>query len=305
MKVSRYLPIDWPAGVSGVATKPNAVSADTGSRLASLLERVERVPRDGYAGIWLAEAQPHAEALAPAISLLAAGVATATANAASHFEIGLIETLHPFMHPLRVAEGITMLDIASEGRLRWAAHGSPRDDARFREQLDIVRRAVTGTATSHEGEFYRFEEVACHPAPHSTAGPRLHLATRDRDAAAWAREHDLGLVWDGPVDALAGDERLESEAEEEEPVLICTVYVGTSQTEAVKTMERATPAGSDLSTQDVIAGDAPACRDQLFARCETARVGHVAVRFESGKLDIDTVAASEACFLDDVLPALA
>ncbi len=294
LKVSRYLNVDWPGGTAGAAAP-----------LDSALQRIAHLHRDGYAGVWLAEAQPHAEAVAPAISLLAAGAATATAKAAPSFEIGVITSLRPFMHPLRVAEEIAMLDIASEGRVQWAADGSPCEDARFREQLEIIRTAITGDETSHEGAFYRFEDVRCHPAPHSETGPRLHLVATDREAATWAHDRELGVLWNGPGSTLVGEPPAAAEREDRESLLICAVYVAARDTAAVESVAHAAASGFDVRSSHQVAGDAASCRDQLCALRENVGTTHVVVQFEFGNLDADDVAASEARFLDDVLPAIA
>jgi alkanesulfonate monooxygenase SsuD/methylene tetrahydromethanopterin reductase-like flavin-dependent oxidoreductase (luciferase family) len=85
----------------------------------------------------------------------------------------------PLHHPLHVAEQWATLDLISGGRVDFAAgrgydrmeyapFGAPFEDSAecFAEGMDIVWRAWTETGKfSHEGKYYRFQDVDVRPKP--------------------------------------------------------------------------------------------------------------------------------------------
>ncbi len=277
MKFSRLECIDWSA--LGSTSASSARHAD----------RLETLQARGYRGLWLSEPPRDRAGVPPTLSLLAAGLATASAAAGDDFEIGLVTTLRPYMHPLRVAEEIAMLDIASEGRVRWATLGEGHFDARAREQLEIIQGAATGAPVSHDGAFYRFDDVQCHPAPHRSEGPPLQLVTGDPEVATWARERELEVVWDASNAATAPEPSVES-------TWMVSLYVAPDEGAADL------PAPGSGSGA-VVSGGANACRESLGALRAKHGFDHVVARFEFGTLTPEQAAESEARFLAEVLPA--
>jgi alkanesulfonate monooxygenase SsuD/methylene tetrahydromethanopterin reductase-like flavin-dependent oxidoreductase (luciferase family) len=110
----------------------------------------------------------------------------------------------PLNHPLRIAEEVATVDHISEGRFEFGigrsgvvrtydTYGVRYDEsqARFREALDIVRRAWTGEPFSYEGEFYRIRDATVAPRPYQVPHPPIRMAaTSDETFPAAGR---LGL----------------------------------------------------------------------------------------------------------------
>ena len=110
----------------------------------------------------------------------------------------------PLNHPLRIAEEVATVDHISEGRFEFGigrsgvvrtydTYGMRYDEsqARFREALDIVRRAWTGEPFSYEGEFYRIRDATVAPRPYQVPHPPIRMAaTSDETFPAAGR---LGL----------------------------------------------------------------------------------------------------------------
>jgi len=94
--------------------------------------------------------------------------------------IGTCPIVLPDWHPLRVAEDVAMLDNMSLGRvdfgvakgineratIQFNRDADRRDNARvmrlFLESLEVILKAWTEEAFTHEGEFYRFPEPGWH-----------------------------------------------------------------------------------------------------------------------------------------------
>lgn len=92
----------------------------------------------------------------------------------------------PLRHPLALAKDLATLDRLSQGRLivlptvswhrdEYAALGVPFDrrGELLDEQLEIWRRAWSGSPVSFDGKHYRFGDVWVEPRPYRPGGPRL------------------------------------------------------------------------------------------------------------------------------------
>ena len=113
----------------------------------------------------------------------------------------------PLNHPLRIAEEAATVDHISEGRFEFGigrsgvvrtydTYGVPyvESQARFREALDILRRAWTGEPFSHQGEFYRVDNATVAPRPYQVPHPLIRMAataTTRRSRRGAARPADL------------------------------------------------------------------------------------------------------------------
>ncbi len=71
----------------------------------------------GYDAVWFAEHHFSRYGLAGSTHLNAAYIAART----SRIRIGTAVTIVPFLHPIRIAEEIAMLDRLSNGRIDWGA----------------------------------------------------------------------------------------------------------------------------------------------------------------------------------------
>ena len=107
--------------------------------------------------------------------------------------------------PLRIAERAAMLDVLSGGRLELGvgrgngfreqvAFDVPADveaaSRRFREGVEVIRRAWSGEPFSYEGEFYNYSNLIMLPRPTRQPAPMWIGAASDR-TAAWAAEQRL------------------------------------------------------------------------------------------------------------------
>lgn len=183
------------------------------------LEQLSLAESQGYHCVWLAEHHFSRYGIGPAIHLFAANLAARTRT----IRIGTAITILPFMHPLRVAEAVAMLDILSEGRIEWGVgRGCPghefegfgvdihQSHSIFHEQLDVIKKAWTGEPFAHTGEFYNFEELRCFPNPIQRPGPTIHIAALSPATIEWAAENRYPVLADpfSPVARLGENRRL-------------------------------------------------------------------------------------------------
>jgi alkanesulfonate monooxygenase SsuD/methylene tetrahydromethanopterin reductase-like flavin-dependent oxidoreductase (luciferase family) len=140
------------------------------------IEQVLAIDRAGFGTLWQGEHHFGGEGfeINPNPILAGAYMAALTEN----LRIGTGAVTPPFWHPLRLAEDLALLDQLSNGRLdigvargiqrREAANFNPDGDRGvdeqrnwrlFLEQMEILKKAWTMEAFTHDGEFYRF------PAP--------------------------------------------------------------------------------------------------------------------------------------------
>jgi alkanesulfonate monooxygenase SsuD/methylene tetrahydromethanopterin reductase-like flavin-dependent oxidoreductase (luciferase family) len=107
--------------------------------------------------------------------------------------------------PLRIAERAAMVDVLSGGRLELGvgrgngfreqvAFGVPVDlDAatrRFREGVEVIRRAWTSEPFSFSGEFFDYSSLIMLPRPTRQPAP-LWIGAASNGTAAWAAEQRL------------------------------------------------------------------------------------------------------------------
>jgi alkanesulfonate monooxygenase SsuD/methylene tetrahydromethanopterin reductase-like flavin-dependent oxidoreductase (luciferase family) len=151
--------------------------------------------------VWLGEIH-----FTPTRSVISASlqVASAIASRTRRVRVGTAVQVLPLNHPLRIAEEVATVDHISAGRFEFGIgrsgvvrtydiYGIPyaESQARFREALEILRRAWTGEAFSYEGEFYRVREAVVTPRPYQVPHPPLRMAaTSDETFPAAGR---LGL----------------------------------------------------------------------------------------------------------------
>jgi alkanesulfonate monooxygenase SsuD/methylene tetrahydromethanopterin reductase-like flavin-dependent oxidoreductase (luciferase family) len=158
---------------------------------AQAFEQVDAAERYGLDAMWLAEL--HVD---PARSVLAAPMTIASAIAArtSRIKIGIGVQVLPLCHPLRIAEEAATVDQISRGRLifgvgrsglprTYEAYGIPYGESkeRFAETLEVVERAWTEPRFSHDGKYYRFDDVAVTPKPFQKPLPPIRIAASSPD----------------------------------------------------------------------------------------------------------------------------
>jgi alkanesulfonate monooxygenase SsuD/methylene tetrahydromethanopterin reductase-like flavin-dependent oxidoreductase (luciferase family) len=166
-----------------------------------IFETADRAEAGGVDCVWLGEIH-----FTPSRSVISASLQVASAIAARtrRVRIGTAVQVLPLNHPLRIAEEVATVDHISEGRFEFGigrsgvvrtydTYGVPyvESQARFREALDILRRAWTGEPFSHQGEFYRADNATVAPRPYQVPHPPIRMAaTSDETFPAAGR---LGL----------------------------------------------------------------------------------------------------------------
>jgi alkanesulfonate monooxygenase SsuD/methylene tetrahydromethanopterin reductase-like flavin-dependent oxidoreductase (luciferase family) len=151
----------------------------------------------GFDGVWLAErhfSPPGGAALVSSIGSAPLLMATAIATRTSRLRIGTAVLLLPLGHPVRLAEEVATLDNLSQGRLdlgigrssfprAYAGYNIPYEEsrARFREYLEVMRRAWTQPQFSYSGTFYTCEDLEVVPKPYQQPHPPLHYAASMRE----------------------------------------------------------------------------------------------------------------------------
>jgi alkanesulfonate monooxygenase SsuD/methylene tetrahydromethanopterin reductase-like flavin-dependent oxidoreductase (luciferase family) len=215
------------------------------------LEQLVEAEQQGYDSVWLAEHHFSRYGIGPAIHLTAAHLAART----SRVRIGTAVTILPFMHPIRVAEEIAVLDILSQGRIDWGVgRGYQRHEFEgygidieqshliFREQLEIIRRAWTGERFAWDGEFFRFPELQVLPTPVQRPHPPIWIAALSPSTLEWAADRGYPILTDqfSPISRIEETRsvyferasRAGVDVEEVELPTLRQVYVGESQKQA-------------------------------------------------------------------------
>ena len=170
----------------GIFLEETRQGLDQTAAVHEALRVAEAAETLGLDGVWLGEIH-----CLPDRSVLSAPLLVASAIAArtSRLRVGTAVHLLPLNNPVRIAEEVATLDQLSRGRFEFGIgrSGSPRaydaygvpyaeSQARFREALDVLRKAWTGEPFSHRGEFHRFENARVAPRPHQDPHPPLRMA---------------------------------------------------------------------------------------------------------------------------------
>jgi alkanesulfonate monooxygenase SsuD/methylene tetrahydromethanopterin reductase-like flavin-dependent oxidoreductase (luciferase family) len=185
----------------GVFVEELRHGATQASAFRDIFETADRAEASGIDCVWLGEIH-----FTPTRSIISASLQVASAIAARtrRLRVGTAVQVLPLNHPLRIAEEVATVDQISEGRFEFGVgrsgvvrtydtYGVRYDEsqARFREALDIVRRAWTGEPFSYEGEFYRIRDATVAPRPYQVPHPPIRMAaTSDETFPAAGR---LGL----------------------------------------------------------------------------------------------------------------
>ncbi len=125
----------------------------------------------------------------------------------TNIRIGHGVVLLPFTHPVKVAEGIAVLDILSKGRvefgtgrglspLEMSGFGISPADTRemWEESLSIVPRMWRDEVFSHEGKFWQIPPRAIMPKPVQKPHPPIWMAGNQPDSFKMAGRRGLGMM---------------------------------------------------------------------------------------------------------------
>ena len=152
-----------------------------------IFELADRAEAWGVHCVWLGEIH-----FTPTRSVISASlqVASAVASRTRRVRIGTAVQVLPLNHPLRIAEEVATIDQISEGRFEFGigrsgvvrtydTYGVPyaESQARFRESLEILRRAWTGESFSYDGQFHTIKHATVTPRPYQVPHPPIRMAT--------------------------------------------------------------------------------------------------------------------------------
>ena len=129
----------------------------------------------------------------PAVMLSAAAART------SKIRLGTCIAITPLRHPLHSAEDYAMVDVISGGRLEFGVgsgntgldyrvFGISREGSRQRmeEANEVILKAWSQERFSHQGKFWRFEEITLYPRPVQQPHPRFWVAGTSAETLGWA-----------------------------------------------------------------------------------------------------------------------
>jgi alkanesulfonate monooxygenase SsuD/methylene tetrahydromethanopterin reductase-like flavin-dependent oxidoreductase (luciferase family) len=130
------------------------------------------------------------------------------AGATKRIRLAPAVVLLPVHHPLHVAEEWATLDLLSGGRVDFAAgrgydrkeyapFGAPFEQSAelFQEGMEILWRAWTEKGRwSHEGKFYRFDDIEVRPRP-AQDPLRPYVACFSRPSMELAASHDWNIIY--------------------------------------------------------------------------------------------------------------
>jgi natural product biosynthesis luciferase-like monooxygenase protein len=151
-----------------------------------ILEEVEFADRNGFDAVWFAEHHffPYGGAI-PSVPVLATAAAERTRRIRLGSGVGLIG----LNDPIRVAEEFAMLDNLSGGRLdfgigrafqraEYDAFNVPMDEsrARFNDAHEIIMKAWTQDAVSHDSKYRTLRDVTVIPRPLQKPHPPVYVA---------------------------------------------------------------------------------------------------------------------------------
>ncbi len=186
---------------------PEPERAENARRHQAMLEMVRYADANGFSGVTLEEHHGAFNGWSPSPLVLAGLVF----GASQKLQVTLSALLVPLHDPLRIAEDIAVLDLASGGRLvviagigyrpeeyvahgkDWAARGALMDEA-----ITAMRQAWTGEPFEYHGH-----TVCVTPAPMSKPHPMLMLGGTSKIAARRAARFGLPFFAAAQVPGLA------------------------------------------------------------------------------------------------------
>ncbi len=137
----------------------------------------------------------------PAVLLAAAAART------SRIRLGPCISIITLRHPLQIAEQYAMVDVISGGRLEFGIGSGntdldhrvfdiKRDESRPRldEASKVILQAWTNDRFSHEGKFWRFEEITLYPRPVQQPHPPIWVAGTSPATLGWAGSQGYDIM---------------------------------------------------------------------------------------------------------------
>jgi alkanesulfonate monooxygenase SsuD/methylene tetrahydromethanopterin reductase-like flavin-dependent oxidoreductase (luciferase family) len=182
---------------------PCAEAFTEAQRYRDILEQIELGDRLGFDTVWLGELH-----FSRAFSILASPlmVLAAAAQRTSHIRLGTAVTLLPMHNPVKIAEDAATADILSGGRLEfgvgrgtaplhYAGYGIAQDESRerFDEALDFIVGAWTNERFSHQGKYFRADNLTVIPRPLQQPHPPVRIAANSPDTFPFAARRRFAI----------------------------------------------------------------------------------------------------------------
>ena len=158
------------------------------------LDQIELFDKGGIYCYHLAEHHtPAVHSMAPSQNVFLSSVAQRT----ERLRFGPCVYVLPLHHPLRLIEEVSMLDNLSGGRLEigvgrggvleayfWGQESDPESNReRYEETLEILLKGLSHETLTHEGRFYKFDEVPMRLHPKQKPHPPLWYMRNPETAA--------------------------------------------------------------------------------------------------------------------------
>ena len=180
--------------------------------LREALEQIELADQLGIDEVWLGEHHFSRHGLLSGLFAFAGHVVART----KRMRIGTAVSVLPFHNPIVVAEEAAMLDILSGGRLNFGVgSGYQRQEfdglgvnldesrARFREGLDVIRRAWTEETLTYHGQFTQVNDLWVIPKPLQKPHPPVYIAVSTSPASVeYAARNNIPVIVGGPTDIM-------------------------------------------------------------------------------------------------------
>lgn len=154
--------------------------AERRNAIHNVVANAQLVESLGFQTVWLAEHHFSNYGVVGSSQVLGAAIASAT----DEIGIGSAVTVIPFNHPVRTAEDFALLDILSDGRMRFGAGrayqpaefeglGLPMEKSRqlFTEGMDVIEMAWSQDTVEYDGEYYKIPANPVLPQPVQTPPP--------------------------------------------------------------------------------------------------------------------------------------
>jgi alkanesulfonate monooxygenase SsuD/methylene tetrahydromethanopterin reductase-like flavin-dependent oxidoreductase (luciferase family) len=164
------------------------------------LEQCALADELGFDALWLGEHHFAPYGTMADTMVFAGAVAAVT----KRIIIGNAVLVPTFVHPVRVAEQIAMIDVMSHGRF-WPGFGrgyqqrefkgygvdQNESTARFREAVKIIDGLLSNEVFSYDGQFWSFEDLKLAPRPVQQPRPPIYLGViRTPESVEWMIEND-------------------------------------------------------------------------------------------------------------------
>ncbi len=162
------------------------VDGNVGQLMRRWLDLLAESEALGFDSLWANE--HHFDAyggIIPSPPTMLAGLSQRTRTA----RLGTSIVVLPLHSPIEIAEQLAMVDLMSGGRVEFGIGrgfvefdydrlGISREDsqARMREQLEVILKAWSGEPFSHEGRFYKYDNIEVWPRPEQRPHPPIWLA---------------------------------------------------------------------------------------------------------------------------------